>query len=129
MSMYTAQCIVVSCDVGACNVKGEMLARAGAANWIPGWLEVFRMGEQGQAGQRKFICPQHAALLELRDWEAPAEIPLSQAMQSPRFQNPGAMAFMAALDPKSFGQEVLRQGGKLLDEATKRAGELPAAKE
>lgn len=121
MSMYTARCVVVRCDVPDCTELAEMLTRDGATNQIPGWLEVYPFGTSSDLSHRKFICKTHAAALNLGSFSTPAEIPLSQAVQNPRFQRLGTLGFMAALDPKAFSPELLKQGSKVLEAATDKA--------
>jgi hypothetical protein len=114
MSMFTARCIVVRCDVKDCDVIAEVLARDGALNTIPGWLEIYPFGTSSDLSRRKFICEKHAKLLDIGKFETPAEIPLSQALQDPRFQKPEALKMMAALNPSTLGDNLL-QGSKVLD--------------
>jgi hypothetical protein len=130
MSMYTARCVVVRCDVAECKELAEVLCRDGAMQSIAGWLEVIAFGGGADTSRRKFICPTHAALLNLGSFETPAEIPLSQAMQDPRFQRPETLTLMAALDP-DLGRKLLFKGAReAIDGAlTDAAKQLPAAAE
>jgi hypothetical protein len=109
VSMYTARCVVVRCDVPECDQFAEVLCREGATNTIPGWLEVYPFGTSNDLSYRKFICARHAKLLGITDWGSPAEVPLSQAIQNPRFQKPGVLGFMIAMD-STTGPSLLRTG-------------------
>jgi hypothetical protein len=129
MSMFTARCIVVRCDVANCDSFAEVLCRDGALNSIPGWLEVFPFGGSADLSCRKFICKEHAKQFGFTGWETPAEIPLSQAMQDPRFQKPDTIAFMAGMVPAELG-DAINHGRKALDAAISNstAKQLPGEK-
>lgn len=128
MSMFTARCIVVRCDVKDCAGIAEVLCRDGGLNTIPGWLEIYPFGTSSDLSRRKFICADHASLLKIGDFETPAEIPLSQAIQDPRFQQPGALKMMAALHPSTIGRD-LAVGGKVAEVMLEKATETKSLPE
>lgn len=129
MSMFTARCVVVRCDVPGCQEIAETLLRDGAMASIPGWLEVFPFGTLSSASScRKFICATHAKLLDLGDWTKLAEIPLTQAIQDPRFQTPDTLKLMKGLDPEFMGKVLVIGGPKAIAAAVAdSAKQLPEA--